>query len=96
LDLGDIAIEDIPDLLKTGALDLNNLCQKIPNFEEDGAGFVLKGAPISTPTDSPIANILGINIPNIVDFPYRIDAVKKSANASGNFVNVNIPDLIGI
>ena len=97
LDLGDIAIEDIPDLLKTGALDLNNLCQKIPNFEEDGAGFVLKGAPISTPTDSPIANILGINIPNIFDFPYRIDAVKKSANASGNFVNVNIPpDSIGM
>ena len=96
IDLGDIAIQDIPDLLRTGALDLNNLCQKIPNFEEDGAGFVLKGTPISTPVSSPFLDILGINIPKVVEFPFRIDAVTKSNNASGNFVNVKIPDLIGI
>lgn len=96
LDLGNIDIDDIPKLLKDGALDLNNLCQKIPNFEEDGAGFVLKGTPISTPRSSPIADLLGIQIPIVEEFVYRIDAVKKAKDAATNFVDVQIPDTIGI
>ena len=96
LDLGNIDINDIPKLLKDGALDLNNLCQKIPNFEEDGAGFVLKGTPISTPKSSPIADLLGIQIPIVEEFVYRIDAVKKSKDAATNFVDVQLPDTIGI
>ena len=96
LDLGNIDINDIPKLLKDGALDLNNLCQKIPNFEEDGAGFVLKGTPISTPKSSPIADLLGIQIPIVEEFVYRIDAVKKAKDAATNFVDVQIPDTIGI
>jgi len=96
LDLGNIDIDDIPKLLKDGALDLNNLCQKIPNFEEDGAGFVLKGTPISTPKSSPIADLLGIQIPIVEEFVYRIDAVKKAKDAATNFVDVQIPDTIGI
>ena len=96
LDLGNIDIDDIPKLLKDGALDLNNLCQKIPNFEEDGAGFVLKGTPISTPKSSPIADLLGIQIPIVEEFVYRIDAVKKAKDAATNFVDVQLPDTIGI
>jgi hypothetical protein len=96
LDLGNIDIDDIPKLLKDGALDLNNLCQKIPNFEEDGAGFVLKGTPISTPRSSPIADLLGIQIPIAEEFVYRIDAVKKAKDAATNFVDVQIRDTIGI
>lgn len=96
LDLGNIDINDIPKLLKDGALDLNNLCQKIPNFEEDGAGFVLKGTPISTPRSSPIADLLGIQIPIVEEFVYRIDAVKKAKDAATNFVDVQLPDTIGI
>jgi hypothetical protein len=96
LDLGNIDIDDIPKLLKDGALDLNNLCQKIPNFEEDGAGFVLKGTPILTPKSSPIADLLGIQIPIVEEFVYRIDAVKKAKDAATNFVDVQLPDTIGI
>ena len=96
LDLGNIDINDIPKLLKDGALDLNNLCQKIPNFEEDGAGFVLKGTPISTPKSSPIADLLGIQIPIVEEFVYRIDAVKKAKDAATNFVDVQNRDTIGI
>ena len=96
LDLGNIDIDDIPKLLKDGALDLNNLCQKIPNFEEDGAGFVLKGTPILTPKSSPIADLLGIQIPIVEEFVYRIDAEKKAKDAATNFVDVQLPDTIGI
>lgn len=94
LDLGDVAIDDIPDLLRQGALDLDNLCKKIPNFEEDGAGFILKGTPITTPKKSAIADLLGIQIPEVKDFVYRIDEVKQAKGKS--FINVNIPDSIGL
>ena len=96
LNLGDIDIQKIPQLLKDGALDLNNLCQKIPNFEEDGAGLVLKGTPIITPKRSPVADLLGIQIPEIKDFVYRIDAVKKKKEEVENFINVEIPNSIGL
>lgn len=94
LDLGDIAIDDIPDLLRQGALDLDNLCKKIPNFEEDGAGFVLKGTPITTPKKSAIADLLGIQIPEIKDFVYDIREVKQSKGKS--FINIELPDSIGL
>jgi hypothetical protein len=94
LDLGDVAIDDIPDLLRQGALDLNNLCKKIPNFEEDGAGFILKGTPITTPKKSAIADLLGIQIPEIKDVVYRIQEVKQAKEKS--FINIEIPDSSGL
>ena len=94
LDLGDVAIQDIPDLLKQGALDLDNLCKKIPNFEEDGAGFILKGTPITTPKKSAIADLLGIQIPEIKDFIYDVRAVKQAKEES--FISVELPDSNGI
>ena len=96
LDLGDIDIQNIPQLLKDGALDLNNLCQKIPNFEEDGAGFILKGTPITTPKKSAIANLLGIQIPEVKDFIFTVDPVKKAKEEAENFINVELPNSIGI
>jgi hypothetical protein len=96
LDLGDIDIQNIPQLLKEGALDLNNLCQLIPNFEQDGAGFVLKGTPITTPKKSAIANLLGIQIPEVKDFIFTVDPVKKAKEEAENFINVELPNSIGI
>lgn len=96
LDLGDVAIDDIPNLLKSGALDLNNLCQKIPNFEEDGAGFILKGIPIATPTKSAVADLLGIDIPEDVEFVYRIDPVRRAKEAAANFIDVEIADTVNL
>jgi len=92
--LGDIDIQDIPKLLKDGALDLNNLCQLIPNFEQDGAGFVLKGTPITTPKKSAIADLLGIQIPEIKDFVYDVRAIKHAKGKS--FINIDLPDTIGL
>lgn len=94
LDLGDINIQDIPKLLKDGALDLNNLCQLIPNFEQDGAGFVLKGTPITTPKKSAIADLLGIQIPEIKGFVYDVRAIKHAKGKS--FINIDLPDTIGL
>lgn len=89
LDLGDIDIQDIPALLKQGALDLDNLCKKIPNFEENEAGeLVLKGTPITTPIKSAVADILGIQIPEIKDFVFRVDPGELATEAEKSFANV--------
>ena len=89
LDLGDVAIDDIPKLLKDGALDLNNLCQKIANWEETETGaLVLKGTPITTPTKSAVADILGIQIPEIKDFVFRVDPGEIAEEAAKSFSNV--------
>ena len=98
LDLGDVDIQNIPKLLKDGALDLNNLCQKISNWEETETGaFVLKGTPISTPIKSPVADILGIQIPDIKGFKFRIDPQKSKEEGIQSFINVDaVTDSIGL
>lgn len=97
LDLGDVAIDDIPKLLKDGALDLNNLCQKIANWEETETGaLVLKGTPITTPTKSAVADILGIQIPEIKDFVFRVDPGDIVEKANKVFENVEQQDTVGI
>ena len=98
LDLGDVDIQNIPKLLKDGALDLNNLCQKISNWEETETGaFVLKGTPISTPIKSPVADILGIQIPDIKGFKFRIDPQKSIEEGFQSFINVDaVTDSIGL
>ena len=89
LDLGDVAIDDIPNLLKQGALDLDNLCNKTPNFEENEAGeFVLKGTPITTPIKSAVSDILGIQIPEVKGFVFRVDPGELAAEAEKSFANV--------
>jgi len=98
LDLGDVDIQNIPKLLKDGALDLNNLCQKISNWEETETGaFVLKGTPISTPIKSPVTDILGIQIPDIKGFKFRIDPQKSTEEGFQSFINVDaVTDSIGL
>lgn len=97
LDLGDVAIDDIPKLLKDGALDLNNLCQKIANWEETETGaLVLKGTPITTPTKSAVADILGIQIPEIKDFVFKVDTGDILEKANKVFENIEQQDTVGI
>ena len=97
LDLGDVAIDDIPKLLKDGALDLNNLCQKIANWEETETGaLVLKGIPITTPTKSAVADILGIQIPEIKDFVFKVDTGDILEKANKVFENIEQQDTVGI
>lgn len=89
LDLGDLDLQDIPSLLKEGALDLNNLCKKIPNFEENELGeFVLKGTPITTPKKSAVADLLGIQIPEVKDFVFKIETSKQIEEATASFENI--------
>jgi hypothetical protein len=97
LDLGDVDLQDIPNLLKDGALDLNNLCQKIANWEEtELGGFVLKGIPITTPTLPPEVDIIPIIIPETKEPVYTTDPEVAAEEGQKSFINVELPDTIGI
>lgn len=93
VDLGDLDIEDIPSLLETGILDLENLCKKIPNFEEDGAEIVFRGIPISFPTTSPQSLIKSKGLPDIKLGKIRADIVRRKKQAEDNFINISVPSL---
>lgn len=93
IDLGDLDIEDIPSLLETGILDLENLCKKIPNFEEDGANIVFRGLPISFPTMSPQSIIASGGLPDIPKPKIRVDISRRKKEAEENFINIVTPSL---
>lgn len=93
IDLGDLDIEDIPSLLETGILDLENLCKKIPNFEEDGAEIVFRGIPISFPTTSPQSLIKSKGLPDVKLGEIRVDIARRKKQAEENFLNISVPSL---
>ena len=93
LDLGNIRIQDIPQLLRSGALDLENICQLIPNYEKDGSQIVLKGTPISFPEIN-VADILkGGSLPNIQVPDFAEVVTRRIEKGSEKFINISIPGL---
>tara|TARA_S200002703_G_C3754448_1_gene232143 strand:- start:270 stop:866 length:597 start_codon:yes stop_codon:yes gene_type:complete len=93
LDLGNISFTDIPRLLRSGALDLNNICQVIPNYQNSGAEVTLKGTPISFPEVNVADIIKGGSIPRINKPEFRVDVNRRIRNGTNKFLNINIPDL---
>lgn len=96
LDLGDIDLEDLPNLLRTGALDLENICKKIPNFEGEGVDIVLKGTPISFPKIDAVALIKGAPIPEIPDLSVTVDIQRMKKEAEDKFINITKPTFFNI
>lgn len=93
VDLGNISFTDIPRLLKSGALDLQNLCQVIPNYENAGAEVTLKGTPISFPEVNVADIIKGGSIPRINKPDFRVDVNRRVKNGTNKFLNITIPGL---
>lgn len=93
VDLGNIRIQDIPQLLRSGALDLENICQLIPNFEKDGSQVVLKGTPISFPEIN-VADILkGGSLPNIQVPDFAEVVTRRVQKGTEKFINISVPGL---
>ena len=93
VDLGNIRIQDIPQLLRSGALDLDRICKLVPNFEKDGSQIVLKGTPISFPEIN-VADILkGGSLPNIQVPDFAEVVTRRVSDAKERFVEISIPGL---
>jgi hypothetical protein len=93
VDLGNIRIQDIPQLLRSGALDLDRICKLVPNFEKDGSQIVLKGTPISFPEIN-VADILkGGSLPNIQVPDFAEVVTRRVQKGTEKFINISVPGL---
>ena len=93
IDLGDLDIEDIPSLLENGIIDLENLCKKIPNFENDGVNISFRGLPISFPSVSPQSLLATGKLPSIPKPKITVDVTRRKKAAGESFINIDKPRL---
>jgi hypothetical protein len=95
LDLGNIDLASLPDLLRSGALDLENICNKFPNFEQDGADIVLRGTPITFPDIDPVAIIRGHKLPEMIKPEFGFDVQRRVREAGEEYFQVVNPQIFG-
>ena len=97
VDLGDLGdIDNLPNKLRTGALDLESLCKKIPNLEKDGVDVVVRGIPVSFPSVDAAGILKTGRMPTITKPTPTIDVSRRQSEAAGRFLNVKVPKLYGI
>ncbi len=93
VDLGDLDLNDLPNLLRSGAFDLANICKIIPNYELDGAELILKGTPASFPEIDAAAIIRGHRLPELPKPSLTVDVERRRREAGERFLNIVPPSL---
>ena len=94
MDLGDFKdLDDVVAALRSGALDLDNICKLIPNFEEEpgGIGFALKGVPTSFPEIDPVALLKGGKLPDFPKFEFDLEVEAITKEATDEFLQFDLP-----
>lgn len=95
VDLGDGGIENLPNLIKNGAVNLENLCKKIPNLQKslDGLSNVLKGTPITAPKEAPENVEEGEPVPEIPKPNVTQDFERRAREIADEFADIEPPKL---
>lgn len=91
LNFGDIDLNNLPALLQTGALDLESICKKIPNFELEGADVIFRGLPTTFPEIDAENIIRGGTFPEIPKPKFTVDIARAKREAEEKFINVVKP-----
>ncbi len=93
VDLGDIKdFNDLENLLRSGAIDLDSICKLIPNIEKEGVGITVKGVPTSFPDIDPVAILKGHKLPKLPDPKIIIDIGARKKEITDAFLNLELPD----
>jgi len=91
LDLGDIDLNNLPQLLRSGQLDLESICKKIPNLQKEGVDVIIKGAPVTFPEIDAVSIIRGGNIPKVIDPIIKVDIARAKREAGEKYLNIVKP-----
>lgn len=91
LDFGDINLNNLPQLLRSGALDLESICKKIPNLEKEGVDVIVKGAPVTFPEIDAVSIIRGGNIPKVIEPIIKVDIARAKREAGEKYLNIVKP-----
>jgi len=93
IDLGDIKnFDDLQNLLRSGAIDLDSICKLIPNVEKEGVNVTVKATPTSFPDIDPAAILKGGSLPKFPDAKVVIDTSIRKRLEKEEFLNLEIPE----
>lgn len=93
IDLGDIKnFDDLEDLLRSGAIDLDAICKLIPNVEKEGVEIVVKATPTSIPDIDPASILKGGKLPDLPEPNIVIGVSTKVKEQADEFLNLELPD----
>lgn len=95
IDAGAGGIENLPNLIKEGAVTLDNLCKKVENLQKSAGDFsnVLKGTPITAPKEAPENVEEGDPVPEIPKPSVTQDFERRAREIADEFADIELPKL---
>jgi len=93
VDLGDIKnFDDLQDILRNGAIDIDMICKAIPNIEKEGVQVTVKATPTSFPDIDPASILKGGSLPSIQKPSVYIEIGDRIKKQGEEFLNLELPD----
>ena len=88
----DVDINNLADLLRSGAMDLDSICKMVPNVDTEGVHAVVKGVPTSFPDIDPVSILRGGPTPQLpkLDKVY-IETSVQSKKQTDDFLDIELP-----
>ena len=86
----DVDIDNIADLLRQGAIDLENLCKMVDNIKKSGVDFIVTGTPSSTPEIKMGEVLRQGKLPDFKLPKYDIESRTKLRKPGEDFLNAKI------
>ncbi len=91
--LDGVDIDNVADLLRSGAADIDDLCKLLPNAETQGVNLVVKGIPTSFPDVDPVAMIRKGELPPLPDVgKVFLDTNVVAKDQADDFLNLELPN----
>ena len=88
----DVDINNLADLLRSGAMDLDSICKMVPNVDTEGVNAVVKGVPTSFPDIDPVSILRGgptPQLPKIGDV--YIETSVQAKKQTDDFLDIELP-----
>ena len=90
-----INIDNLADMLRSGAMDLDSICKMVPNVDTQGVNVAIKGIPTSFADVDPVAILRGAELPKIQIDDVYVETTKvlrqDVKNEKMDFLNIELP-----
>ena len=88
----DVDIDNVADLLRSGAADIDDLCKLLPNVSTQGVNLIVKGIPTSFPNVDPVAMVKKGDIPKLPDIgKVFLDVEVEAKDQADDFLSLELP-----
>jgi len=90
----DVDIDNLAQLLRSGALDIDEICKLVPNVNTDGINLEVKGIPTTFPDIDPVALVRKGKLPDSPVFDkdfIDLDVNVVSRKQADDFLDIELP-----